>query len=159
VVNSDDSGKGDLAKQLTRVTPLAVCGRRRTGRVQARTGADLPHLRNTPLLRVDGEEHLVRRIFLDMLFEELLAVEIAVEAGHAQRMAAILGSALQPGPRVRRAFVAVGRGLEVAGKVHPLAQPDPGPLGVQRRMDVAAAPTEPKFTLHADEAVRVVRDS
>ncbi len=101
----------------------------------------------------------MHRVFLDILFEELLAVETAVESGHAQRMAAILGSALQPGPRVRRAFAAVGRGLEVTGKFHPLAHLDPDPLGVQRRVDAAAAPIELEFTLLADEAVRVVRDS
>jgi hypothetical protein len=98
----------------------------------------------------------MRRIFPDVLFKELLALGAVVQAGHAQGKAAIPGSALQPGLRVRRACVAVERGREAAGGSHPRAQLDPGPLGVQRRVDVAAPPTEPEFTLHADEAVRVV---
>ncbi len=98
----------------------------------------------------------MRRIFSDVLFKGLLALGAVVQAGHAQRKPAILGSALQPGLHVRRACVAVGRGREAAGGSHPRAQLDLGPLGMQRRVDVEAAPAEPEFTLHADEAVRVV---
>ena len=58
-----------------------------------------------------------------------MAFTAALQAPHTERIAAALGSALQPGQCVLRAFVAVGR-RKIDGRFHPLAKLDPDSLGV-----------------------------
>ena len=58
--------------------------------LRALTRALFPRLRNTPLIWIDSEELLVRRLFLDMIFEELIKVDIDVEASQTQRVATII---------------------------------------------------------------------
>jgi hypothetical protein len=54
------------------------------------THANLPLLHNTPLLWIDGKEFLMRRVFLQMIFEKVVKVDTNVEASYTQRMATIL---------------------------------------------------------------------
>ena len=54
------------------------------------TWALSPCLRNTPLNWIDSEELLVCRLFIDMIFEELIKPDTDVEASQTQRAATII---------------------------------------------------------------------
>ena len=54
------------------------------------TWALFPGFRNSPLIWINSEKLLVRRLFLDMIFEELIKVDNDVEASQTQRVATII---------------------------------------------------------------------